>query len=72
MIGFICGDFQNQFPWLECDGDQFEQLQCIEENECFCVDPETGIRVSGRSFPRMADVDCGGKFGDYNGMLDYI
>ena len=56
-----CESFQAEFPWLECDGNEFASVQCIEEDECFCVDPDTGMRVGGRSRPRD-DINCDGKF----------
>ena len=58
--GLSCESFQDQFPWLECDGDQFAPVQCIEEDECFCIDPHTGLRIGGRSRP-WEDVNCDGK-----------
>ena len=47
---------------MECDGNQFAPVQCMEENEeCFCVDPLTGIRVGhGRNRARE-DINCDGK-----------
>lgn len=51
-----------QYSWVECDGDQFDLVQCVpEEDGCICVDPETGTRLGRRRGRSREDTNCDGK-----------
>ena len=60
-IDLTCEILQPDFPWVECDGNQFAPVQCMEEDdECFCVDPVTGIRIGHRRNREREDISCDG------------
>lgn len=55
-----CPELQQRFPYLDCDGDEFEEEQCISNRTCFCVDETTGDRLSDRTFSRN-EISCDSK-----------
>jgi len=57
-----CPELQqmDRFSFLACDGDEFEEEQCISDSVCFCVDEVTGDRLSDRTRTR-AEISCDGK-----------
>ena len=60
-IGSTCQLLQLELPWLECDGNRFAPIQCMEEDECFCVNPLTGLRIDVQRNRPREDVNCDGK-----------
>ena len=57
-----CPELQqmDRFSYLDCDGDQFDEEQCISDLVCFCVDEVTGDRTSDRTMTRR-EISCDGK-----------
>jgi len=50
-----------EYSFLVCDGDEFEEKQCLTETQCFCVDKITGDRL-GTQFRMRDEVSCNRKF----------
>ena len=54
-----CPELQQieEYSFLRCDGDEFEEEQCITDTQCFCVDKITGDRI-GTRFRTRAEISC--------------
>ena len=60
-----------------CDGDEFEEVQCLptfingsmdRDPMCYCVDPTTGDRIS-RNTDSRDQIDCDSEYNDMNVLL---
>ena len=66
-----CPEVQMQFPFIMCDGDEFEEVQCVptfmmngvvdRDAMCYCVNTTTGDRIS-RSTESRDQIDCDSEY----------
>ena len=61
-----CPQVMARFSFIDCDGDEFEEVQCRPQRGggemCYCVDPMTGDRTNDRSYTSEDEVNCDGKY----------
>ena len=62
----VCPELQQmkEYSYLICDGDKFEEEQCISDTQCFCVDETTGDRI-GTLYRTREEISCDRKLAVY-------
>ena len=60
-----CQDLQlrDEYAFLDCDGDLFDDIQCEPDGRCYCVDTMTGLRLNDVVVmeANRSTLDCEGR-----------